>query len=166
MSKSNKSDKNVKPLMTIQQIRAKQLQQKEETINTVLTSAKDNPKFVKLIIFTLNSLEGFVSPPNREIRLNSSIIIRLEGIGILHKISLNNITNEDILSLTTDILWKLISIYDIIDTDLAKLFADKNGHKAVIEILVKKRWKSKFNSFNKNFKWFSSNSSISSNFIR
>ena len=139
MSKSNKSDKNVKPLMTIQQIRAKQLQQKEETINTVLTSAKDNPKFVKLIIFTLNSLEGFVSPPNREIRLNSSIIIRLEGIGILHKISLNNITNEDILSLTTDILWKLISIYDIIDTDLAKLFADKNGHKAVIEILVKKK---------------------------
>ena len=122
MSKQTKSDKNVKPLMTIQQIRAKQLQQKEETINTVLTSAKDNPKFVKLIIFTLNSLEGFVSPPNREIRLNSSIIIRLEGIGILHKISLNNITNEDILSLTTDILWKLISIYDIIDTDLAKLF--------------------------------------------
>ena len=139
MSNQPKSDKNVKPLMTIQQIRAKQLQQKEETINSVLTSAKDNPKFVKLIIFTLNSLEGFVSPPNREIRLNSSIIIRLEGIGILHKISLNNITNEDILSLTTDILWKLISIYDIIDTDLAKLFADKNGHKAVIEILVKKK---------------------------
>ena len=139
MSKQTTSDKNVKPLMTIHQIRAKQLQQKEETINTVLTSAKDNPKFVKLIIFTLNSLEGFVSPPNREIRLNSSIIIRLEGIGILHKISLNNITNEDILSLTTDILWKLISIYDIIDTDLAKLFADKNGHKAVIEILVKKK---------------------------
>ena len=139
MSNQPKSDKNVKPLLTIQQIRAKQLQQKEETINSVLTSAKDNPKFVKLIIFTLNSLEGFVSPPNREIRLNSSIIIRLEGIGILHKISLNNITNEDILSLTTDILWKLISIYDIIDTDLAKLFADKNGHKAVIEILVKKK---------------------------
>ena len=131
--------KNTKPLSSIKEQRLKAMRQKEETINTVLTTAKDNPKFVKLLIYTLNSLEGFVSPPNREIRINASIIIRLEGVGILHTISLKNISNDEIVLKAGDIIWKLISIYDTVDQELAKLFADKDGHKAVIEILVAKK---------------------------
>ena len=130
---------NAKPLSSIKEQRLKAMRQKEETISTVLTTAKDNPKFVKLLIYTLNSLEGFVSPPNREIRINASIIIRLEGVGILHTISLKNINNDEIVLKAGDIIWKLISIYDTIDQELAKLFADKDGHKAVIEILVAKK---------------------------
>ena len=63
---------NAKPLSSIKEQRLKAMRQKEETISTVLTTAKDNPKFVKLLIYTLNSLEGFVSPPNREIRINAT----------------------------------------------------------------------------------------------
>jgi len=52
------------------------MQQKEETLQNVLNTIKSNPKFIKLLTYSLNSLEGFVSPPNREIRVNAKIIIR------------------------------------------------------------------------------------------
>ena len=130
---------NAKPLSKIQEMRRKVMKQKEDTINTVLTTAKNNPTFIKLLMFTLNSLENFVSPPNREIRINASVIIRLEGVGILHKITIKNIKNDEIVSKAGDIIWKLIGVYNIIDHELAKLFAEKNGHKAVIEILLERK---------------------------
>lgn len=69
-------NKSGKPLSAIQEQRLRMIKQKEDTFRTVLISAKDNPKFIKLLKYSLNSLEGFVSPPNREIRLNATIIIR------------------------------------------------------------------------------------------
>ena len=114
------------------------MKQKEESIGTMLTTTKNNPNFVKLLIFTLNSLENFVSPPNREIRVNAGVMIRLEGVEILHTIIVKNITKDEIVTKAGDIIWKLISVYDKLDPELAKLFVEKNGHKAVIEILVKR----------------------------
>ena len=69
-------NKSGKPLSAIQEQRLRMIKQKEDTLRTVITSAKDNPKFIKLLKYSLNSLEDFVSPPNREIRLNATIIIR------------------------------------------------------------------------------------------
>ena len=69
-------NKSGKPLSAIQEQRLRMIKQKEDTLRTVILSAKDNPKFIKLLKYSLNSLEGFVSPPNREIRLNATIIIR------------------------------------------------------------------------------------------
>ena len=105
----------------------------------MLTTTKNNPNFFKLLIFTLNSLESFVSPPNREIRVNAGIMIRLEGVGILHTIIIKNITKDEIVTKAGDIIWKLISVYDNLDAELAKLFTEKNGHKAVIEILIQRQ---------------------------
>ena len=127
-----------KPLTKLQEMNLHSLRLKEESITTILTTIKNNQTFQKLLIFTLNSLETFVSPPNREIRINSNIIIRLEGVELLHIISVKNIKNDEIVLLAGDIIYKLISVYDIIDKELTKLFAEKNGHKAVIDIVLKK----------------------------
>lgn len=89
-----------KPLMTIHEQRKKALKQKEDTLQTVLTTAKTNPKFIKLLIYSLNSLEGFVSPPNREIRVNANIIIRLEGVEILRMITIANVKNDQIVTVS------------------------------------------------------------------
>ena len=118
--------------------RERQLQEKENTIKTVLESAKNRLKFIHLIQYCLNSIEKFISPPNREIRINAKIIIRLEGVGILRAIALVNSSNIPIVEQTGEIMWKLISVYDIIDTELALLFAENKGHESVIDILCKK----------------------------
>ena len=115
------------------------MKQREETIGGLLTTTKNNPNFAKLLIFTMNTLENFVSPPNREIRVNASVIIRLEGVGILHTIIIKNITKDEIVTKAGDIIWKLVSVYNNLDAELAKLFAEKNGHKAIIEILVQRQ---------------------------
>ena len=127
-----------KPLTKLQEMNLRALKLKEESITTILTTIKNNQTFQKLLIFTLNSLETFVSPPNREIKINSNIIIRLEGVELLHIISVKNIKNDEIVELAGDIIYKLISVYDIIDKELTKLFAEKNGHKAIIDIVLKK----------------------------
>ena len=128
-----------KTLSKFREARLRMMKQKEETIGTMLTTTKNNPNFFKLLIFTLNSLENFVSPPNREIRVNATVMIRLEGVGILHTIIIKNITKDEIVTKAGDIIWKLISVYDNIDAELAKLFTEKNGHKAVIEILIQRQ---------------------------
>ena len=129
---------NLKPLSKMQEMNLRSLKLKEESISTLLTTIKSNQKFAKLLIFTLNSLEGFVSPPNREIRINSSIIINLNGLDVLHLISVININKDDIISLAGDIFYKLIYINDIFDKELTKLFAEKNGHKLIIDIVLKR----------------------------
>ena len=133
------ADSKPKTISKLQEARLKTMKQKEETIGTLLTTTKKNPNFIKLLIFTLNSLENYVSPPNREIRVNASVIIRLEGVGILHTIIIKNITKDEIVTKAGDIIWKLISVYNNLDSELAKLFAEKNGHKAIIEILVQRQ---------------------------
>ena len=42
--------------------RARQMAEKEKTIQTVLDSAKGKLKFIHLIIYCLNSIEKFISP--------------------------------------------------------------------------------------------------------
>ena len=128
-----------KQLSKIQKINLRSLKQKEESISTLLTTIKSNQKFAKLLIFTLNSLQSFVSPPNKEIRTNSRIIIKQNGVEILHLISEINISKDEIISLSGDILYKLIFINDVFDKELSKFFAEKNGHKAIIDILLKKK---------------------------
>ena len=127
----------LKPLSKIKEMNLRSLQLKEESISTLLTTIKSNQKFAKLLIFTLNSLQGFVSPPNREIRANARIIIKLNGIDTLHLISVINITKDEIISASGDILYKLIYMNDILDKELTKIFAEKDGHKAVIDIILK-----------------------------
>ncbi len=102
------SKSNLKPLSKMQEMNLRSLKLKEESISTLLTTIKSNQKFAKLLIFTLNSLQGFVSPPNREIRINSSIIIKLNGLDVLHLISVMNITKDEIIALAGDIFYKLI----------------------------------------------------------
>ena len=85
-----------KQLSKIQKINLRSLKQKEESISTLLTTIKSNQKFAKLLIFTLNSLQSFVSPPNKEIRTNSRIIIKQNGVEILHLISEINISKDEI----------------------------------------------------------------------
>ena len=133
------SDKKSKSISKMQESRLKTMKQKEENIGTLLTTTKNNPNFAKLLIFTLNTLENYISPPNREIRVNASVIIRLEGVGILHTTVIKNISKDEIVAKAGGIIWKLISVYNNLDSELAKLFAEKNGHKAVIEILVQRQ---------------------------
>ena len=135
---ASKAISNLKPLSKMQEMNLRSLKLKEESISTLLTTIKSNQKFAKLLIFTLNSLQGFVSPPNREIRINASIIIKLNGLDVLHLISVMNITKDEIISLAGDIFYKLIYINDICDKELTKLFAEKNGHKLIIDIVLKR----------------------------
>ena len=93
-----------KPLTKLQEMNLHALKLKEESIGAILTTIKNNQTFAKLLIFTLNSLESFVSPPNREIRTNSNIIIKLEGVELLHIISVKNLNNDDIVELAGDII--------------------------------------------------------------
>ena len=118
--------------------REKSLKNKEDTINDILNSSKKNPKFIRLVVYSLNSLEAMLTHPNREIRENSKIIIKLDGISIIHKIAMLNISNEEIMEQIGKILYKLISINDIIDQEISQIFSEKNGHEAIIEILLSK----------------------------
>lgn len=70
------SNNKMKPNTRIAEQRAKMMKKKEDTIQTVLDSARNNPKFIKLLVYSLNSLENFITPPNREIRVNAKIIIK------------------------------------------------------------------------------------------
>jgi hypothetical protein len=77
---------------------------KEEVLLNVINTLKQNPKFIKLLAYSLNSLESFVSPPNRDIRVNARIIIKLDGIGTLKVIATVNLSNEEIV----DVLFIII----------------------------------------------------------
>jgi len=52
------------------------MKKKEDQILNAVTTLKNNPKFIKLLVYGLNSLDSYLTPPNREIRLNAKIIIR------------------------------------------------------------------------------------------
>ena len=65
---------------------SKEMNQKIDTISNVIRSIKQNPKFIKLLIYSMNSLENFVSPPNRDIRVNAKIVISRKIISFYDKI--------------------------------------------------------------------------------
>lgn len=111
---------------------------REENIQNVLNSAQNNPKFIRLLNYSLNSIDNFISPPNSEIRLNAKIIIQKGGIDILKNIALKNKDNEEVVNHIADIIYKLTSIYNTVDNELAQQFIDSNGHKAVMDLLIKK----------------------------
>ena len=90
-------DKNKSGKTKLAQTKNLQLQQKEDQLANILKTLKSNQKFIKLLIYSLNSLDAFVTPPNREIRLNARIIIRMEGVSILRTIGLLNLSNEEVL---------------------------------------------------------------------
>ena len=134
---------DLKPLSKGKEMNLHSMKLKEESISTLLTTLKANQKFEKLLIYFLNSLQGFISPPNKDININSKIILKFGGVEIFHLISINNIKKEEILSLMGDIFYKLISINDICDKEMTKLFAEKDGHKAIIDILLKRKEENK-----------------------
>ena len=136
--KSNTS--TVKSFNELKKEQSKKFQEKSELIQSLLDSAKKNQKFTKLIIISLTSLSDLISPPNSEIRLNSKIIIDLNGINILKSLAIINIQKEEIVYQIAIIIWKLLNInQNNIDQELAKNFIEKDGHENVIEILLSKQ---------------------------
>ena len=115
-----------------------ELKKKEDNIQNVLDSAKNNPKFVRLLNYSLNSIDNLITPPNHDIRLNSKIIIEKGGIDILRPIAMQNLDNEEIVQHIAEIIWKLISVYDNVDQELAQLLVQFKGHEAIIELLLSK----------------------------
>ena len=75
------------------------MKKKEDQILNAVTTLKNNPKFIKLLVYGLNSLDSYLNPPNRysEIRLNAKIIIRFDGIGILKLCTMSNLSNDEIV---------------------------------------------------------------------
>lgn len=73
---SNNFDGNLFINRSIVEMRNKDMQQKVTVINDVIKSIRNNPKFIKLLFYSMNSLENFVSPPNKQIRINAKIIIK------------------------------------------------------------------------------------------
>lgn len=65
-----------KKLNKYQEQRLNRERQREEGVQNALNTLKQNPKFLRLIIYSLNTLESLVSHPNREIRDNAKVISR------------------------------------------------------------------------------------------
>ena len=97
------SDKNQK-MSKIQQQRNQMMKQKEDQIGNALNTLKSNQKFIKLVNFALTSLDSFVSPPNREIKTNAKIIIRMDGVQVLKTAAIININNEEIVTVITIVI--------------------------------------------------------------
>ena len=62
-------------------------EKKKKAIMDILTSAKNNPKFGKLLTYSFNSLDKMITPPGSDVRLNAQLIIETGGIEILKSIA-------------------------------------------------------------------------------
>jgi hypothetical protein len=60
-----------------------QLNTKRKAINDILTSAKNNPKFAKLLSYSFGSLDKMVTPPQSDVRLNAKLTIEQGGVEVL-----------------------------------------------------------------------------------
>ena len=114
------------------------IKQKQKAINDVLTSAKNNPKFAKLLSYSFSSLDKMITPPNSDAKLNAKLIIESGGIEVLKNIVLKNVHNEALCKQVADIIVKLTSLYGNVDQELAQKFVAAKGHEAVIEMLLSK----------------------------
>ena len=113
-----------------------ELKKREDNIQNVLDSAKNNPKFIRLLNYSLNSIDNLITPPNPDIKFNAKIIIQKGGIDILRNVAMKNLENEEVVQHITEIIWKLLSVYDNVDQELAQLFVQHKGHEAIIELLL------------------------------
>ena len=113
-------------------------EKKKKAIMDILTSAKNNPKFGKLLTYSFNSLDQMITPPGSDVRLNAQLIIETGGIEILKSIALKNSNNEQICKLIGDIILKLTSQHFKVDQELAQKFVAAKGHEAVIEMVLSK----------------------------
>ena len=66
-------------------------EKKKKAIMDILTSAKNNPKFAKLLSYSFTSLDKMITPPNSDVRLNAKLIIESGGIEVLRSIALKNV---------------------------------------------------------------------------
>ena len=111
-------------------------EKKKRAINDILTSATNNPKFVKLLTYSFNSLDKMITPPGSDVRLNAQLIIECGGIEVLRSLADKNSHNPEICKLIADIIFKLTSTYHHVDQELAQKFVANKGHEAVIEMLL------------------------------
>ena len=115
------------------------IKQKQKAINDVLTSAKNNPKFAKLLSYSFSSLDKMITPPNSDARLNAKLIIESGGLDVLRNVGLKNVKNEAIMKQIADIILKLTNLQsNNVDQELAQKFVANKGHEAVIELLLSK----------------------------
>ena len=115
-----------------------QLNTKRKAINDILTSAKNNPKFAKLLSYSFGSLDKMVTPPQSDVRLNAKLTIEQGGVEVLRSSAIKNISHEDLIIQIAIIILKLIYSDEGVDQELALKFVGAKGHEAVIEILLSK----------------------------
>jgi len=128
----------VKSYEQVKREKEAQLNSKRKAINDVLTSAKNNPRFAKLLSYSFTSLDKMITPPQSDARLNAKLIIEQGGLDVLRSIAQKNIHNEEICRQIADIILKLTSFNDGIDQELCQKFVEAKGHEAVIELLLSK----------------------------
>ena len=131
-------EENEKRYEEIKREQAAVKERKKKAINDILTSATNNPKFAKLLMYSFNSLDKMITPPGSDVRLNAQLIIECGGIEVLRSLALKNSHNEEICRQIAEIIYKLTSIYEMVDQELAQKFVAAKGHEAVIEILLGK----------------------------
>ena len=102
----------VKTYEELKKEREAMIKQKQKTINDILTSATNNPKFAKLLTYSFTSLDRMITPPGSDVRLNAKLIIEAGGIEVLRSIALKNAHNEELCKQIADIIYKLTSIYE------------------------------------------------------
>ena len=127
---------------TYEQIKREQeavIKQKKKAISDVLTSAKNNPKFAKLLSYSFSTLEKMITPPNSDARLNAKLILEGGGIEVLRATAQKNLHNEELCKQIANIILKLTSCYEnVVDQELSQKFVGAKGHEAVIEFLLSK----------------------------
>jgi len=112
------------------------LQKKEEQIKSILSTAKNNPQFTKLINYSITSLEKLISPDNSDKHINIYSIIKLDGIKILSNIASVNVQKDEIIDKTTDIMKTFLSYDNPKNHELSKFFVEKSGHMDIFQLLI------------------------------
>ena len=112
------------------------LQKKEHAIINALSTAKNNPKFEKLINYSLTSLESLISPDNSEKYINIYSIMKLGGIKTLTNIASVNFQNDELINKTTDIMNRFLKYDDPKNHELSKFFVEQSGHMDIFQLLV------------------------------
>ena len=128
----------VKTYEEIKREQAAMKEKKKKAITDVLTSAQNNPKFAKLLMYSFNSLDKMITPPGSDVRLNAQLIMECGGIEVLKSLAVKNSGNEELCKKIAEIIFKLTSQYYKVDQELAQKFVAAKGHEAVIEMLLSK----------------------------
>ena len=86
----------VKSYEQVKKEKEAQLNSKRKAINDILTSAKNNPKFAKLLSYSFGSLDKMITPPQSDVRINAILILEQGGVVVLRSSALKNIHNEEL----------------------------------------------------------------------